>query len=1290
MKKKKGKYKEKPDHSYSKNEIGNQIHTNDKKDMEAEETLRIIIEQQNSNKFKKPKKKSCQPPLLVPINEDHESQPLPPPVMPQLVIETIPQQISSYSPNLLPQNLYDPLPEIVYEPLPPPTLEIPQNPIEQLFLNKFGQFCENNPIEDHEYAEPADLIEDTMKIGELEEPSEHQIQQNNDFHNYIPMEPWTEKQNEYDRLISGTHQKAQGTPSQMINETNQELFNNSDILEPLWENAQENNSITTDYIQNKDLEIYQEQNEQHMDNNNTDQTLPTSIDGLLQEEHSDNGQGEINKEQQNQNPQEKEQWEKIEITTNIRKLRKILNMKLPTWYTIIMLMSESAVKINAMENNTSYGVDINQTILPLDIHPDWDPIKRDTFRPIENIPHPGPLFTTTQEEAMVEIQKGNFSIQLETYYKNPYIKTTIEIPTETYEEYVQVIDIKDLSVENWNAIRFLTKENDKQYQDHMKFKAITNEEKFFDTSKDKYEYYQYPKKLGFQDCNLACPLLEAQMPETPVQLQEAGKLFNLTSEYMWVNTQQTATIRESWTWKQKYNYKVFFHNKQIYPEAESGFTPATGITVPQECKVYKNKIKTNHEEIGYQYDYWKDDTYHVTSAYRLQTALNKNWECRIVVMNEDHEITHNLDDNTCICARKRQSNFENKMDAEMSNLQNNMLKQMNHTVIEEWRFLTTTNYSSLANVENQIIPRNTKINKENLNQMKKRYLNTKDLTELKLEQTKSRTLRHKDMAKKLGKKLLKTILSHPDQLINFHNMVRNNIGKISSGTKISFLDTNYIYGNAQEFADKMNKLFPSFAVTQNNNKITVRSSLEKYKEWNDLENIDSAATIVNGLMKSRRIKTNYDIFQETMLHKIMAHVKVPMHDNHKKKTAYDRLTIVTAKEHSSYVELRIFVPILLEDVTRMIRTYSLPHQIHEETGKYISKKVPAAILLNPGKEKPSTNRCGIDILQNKGELKHCQNTITTLEDINKLTDLGDFSIFMLRPLGKTTINCPQQKLQFLNFDQDISVIIVHHSCYVNTEHLHIDPISMTSPMEPGILSLLSYNLHQKDWFIPPTAHRWYLQLATILISILPLLIVITCIIWIWKKKTQATRLALVKTTRDEIMKRRINKTTENQSENHKAVCCTTTDELADKNRHSYIPYHLNDMYVEPKIEDNVILRNLEGPELEYIRDYTKDHKDISSGIEEKIDQVTDHYATIKPKKKKNTQSQETLNSIKDANTNQETTKDKAIIPEQTAFVERVTKKLQDQIEIPKKQPVGKGEIAGWKFDKNPLHTHEMK
>ena len=345
MKKKKEKHKEKPDHSYIKYEKGYQIHTNNRRDMETEENLRIITEQQSPNRFKKPKKKSNQPPLLVPINEEHEYQPPPPPVTPQLIIETIPQPGPSYSHNLSPQNIYDPLPHIANDPLPSPSLEISQNPFEQLFFNKFGHFSEYNPMEDHEYAEPADLIDETTKIGELGEQLKNQEQQKSEIHSYIPMESRTENQSKCDRLISGIHQNAQGTSSQLINEANQGSLNNSETLQPVWENEQGNNSIITDYI-DKDLELNPEQNEPYMNCNNTDQTLPISIEGLLEKEHLNNEQ--VDKEQQTQNPQEKEQWEKIEVTTNIRKLRKILNMKLPTWYTIILLMSESAVKINAM------------------------------------------------------------------------------------------------------------------------------------------------------------------------------------------------------------------------------------------------------------------------------------------------------------------------------------------------------------------------------------------------------------------------------------------------------------------------------------------------------------------------------------------------------------------------------------------------------------------------------------------------------------------------------------------------------------------------------------------------------------------------------------------------------------------------------------------------------------------------------------------------------------------------------------------------------------------------------
>ena len=58
------------------------------------------------------------------------------------------------------------------------------------------------------------------------------------------------------------------------------------------------------------------------------------------------------------------------------------------------------------ENNTSFDLYVNQTIIPFDIHPDWDLIKRETLRPVENIPHQGPLFSTTTEQAIVEIQKN--------------------------------------------------------------------------------------------------------------------------------------------------------------------------------------------------------------------------------------------------------------------------------------------------------------------------------------------------------------------------------------------------------------------------------------------------------------------------------------------------------------------------------------------------------------------------------------------------------------------------------------------------------------------------------------------------------------------------------------------------------------------------------------------------------------------------------------------------------------------------------------------------------------------
>ena len=87
------------------------------------------------------------------------------------------------------------------------------------------------------------------------------------------------------------------------------------------------------------------------------------------------------------------------------------------------------------------------------------------------------------------------------------------VPTESYDEYTQIIDIKDLSIQNWNAIRFLSKETDQGFQDYMNFKSIKQETNIYATENKNYEYYKYPNIIGYPDCNLACPIMNADMPK---------------------------------------------------------------------------------------------------------------------------------------------------------------------------------------------------------------------------------------------------------------------------------------------------------------------------------------------------------------------------------------------------------------------------------------------------------------------------------------------------------------------------------------------------------------------------------------------------------------------------------------------------------------------------------------------------------------------------------------------------------------------------------------------------------
>ena len=174
------------------------------------------------------------------------------------------------------------------------------------------------------------------------------------------------------------------------------------------------------------------------------------------------------------------QLQTIQVSTNIASLRRHLNLNLGTWATIMLILSEGSVSIHGMPQNQSTDM-INQNIfeaIPNRINPissSETQNPREIFKPTNIDSTKGPLFDLTQKEELVEIDKGNFSLTIETFHKNPYIKSSIDIPTKTYKLYTQVIDTSEITVEAHNSILFMENHNkNKEYKESLGFKSMPN------------------------------------------------------------------------------------------------------------------------------------------------------------------------------------------------------------------------------------------------------------------------------------------------------------------------------------------------------------------------------------------------------------------------------------------------------------------------------------------------------------------------------------------------------------------------------------------------------------------------------------------------------------------------------------------------------------------------------------------------------------------------------------------------------------------------------------------------
>ena len=304
------------------------------------------------------------------------------------------------------------------------------------------------------------------------------------------------------------------------------------------------------------------------------------------------------------------------------------------WNLVLLIVTTQLIK-----GIESSGINDNTRI---------QPSFRNNFKPVKAIGQP--LFTTTSYPNSASIGNTNFSITMETNKNNPYLRTSSTMKTPSYKKFITVVDYKMMSIDQHNSKKFLQAHKVQMgYEKQMGFRSTTKTNS--NSNETQWEYLVQKHKIDYQECSLVCSMMQATLPNTEDQIKQASQLFNVDDE-MWINTNQTATKRYYWTWKHLYDYEVKWDNKTIYPQNEED-----SAQEQIKCQAYRKRQPIQPDKIGYLYAYYtSDNEFHQYLPRRLQTAVNKNGTCKVVVAEEQHSMLHTLDNHKCLCVRKKSEN----------------------------------------------------------------------------------------------------------------------------------------------------------------------------------------------------------------------------------------------------------------------------------------------------------------------------------------------------------------------------------------------------------------------------------------------------------------------------------------------------------------------------------------------------------------------------------------------------------------------------------------------------------
>ena len=704
------------------------------------------------------------------------------------------------------------------------------------------------------------------------------------------------------------------------------------------------------------------------------------------------------------------------------------------------------------------------------------------------LPKEDPVFTLTDHAEIHEIENTheNFTLSLQTSSLGPFVMVSINQRIQGYHKITNIVDLAPFALEAHNAYKFLEEHNSKDdYSSKLGWEVPFNE-----NVQTKYEYLLYPFKIGFDECKITCPILNSSMLYELEQVREGTETFqaqlHTDNSFVWIQTEQKQEIISGWTWEQIYAYEISIDGIQIYPENKN-----TMLNIAN-CTAYNNGKSTPANKIGHVYKYHDKGTYNWHEAYKLEAAINQQYQCRVMIPQEERGVRKSHDDQHCMCVRHKQTQQYKANKLESRALTDSFKDIIADIKVEDWRMVSDPNQTiTLLNddytVSGYMHPSFPKINKHTLEEKRAQFLTEKDITRLEMSKENMGELKAKDVMKGLSK----LMISHPKLITGTHDQIQDMLKGKPGSIKLMKTTIGNVTPKSSDalFANHMNHINSPMNIQRKNGIITIQPKDDEPINWQKISASGKARDAELGINKARHHILEYRKFQKEVLPNIIDSITIPKELFQNIEVNYEAATIILPQHRGTYIEIDIFVPTLLDHSTKEYQIAALPYDYDKKSNLYTRKQIPNQLNFNPNKGRnknagePETP-CELALVQGTDHLDTCPNEATKLEEINELFSFSNYRIFLIGKIGTASISCPAARLRWIPFNFQVQLILLHDSCYLETRmsNYNLQIIPKHNMVTNGISStlLLAYNI--TETWVPTKNTRWVLLI--IVISIL--------------------------------------------------------------------------------------------------------------------------------------------------------------------------------------------------------------